>query len=33
MSEAVELAHVFGSDGSPRFVNGVLGGLGSVRDG
>lgn len=33
MSEAVELAHVFGSDGSPRFVNGVLGGLGSLRDG
>jgi N utilization substance protein B len=28
VSEAVDLAHVFGSDSSPRFVNGVLGALG-----
>lgn len=27
INEAVELAKVFGSDSTPRFVNGVLGGL------
>ncbi len=27
INEAVELAKKYGSDGSPRFVNGVLGGL------
>jgi len=27
INEAVELAKVYGSDGSPRFVNGVLGNL------
>lgn len=27
INEAVELAKVFGSDGSPRFINGVLGGI------
>ena len=33
MSEAVELAHVFGSDTSPRFVNGVLGAIDARRNG
>jgi N utilization substance protein B len=27
VNEAVELAKIYGSDGSPRFVNGVLGGF------
>lgn len=32
ISEAVELAKTFGSDSTPRFVNGVLGSLIEVRD-
>jgi N utilization substance protein B len=32
ISEAVELAHLFGAEGTPRFVNGVLGSLASDRD-
>jgi len=27
INEAVELAKLYGSEGSPRFINGVLGGL------
>jgi len=27
INEAVELAKIYGSDGSPRFINGVLGGF------
>jgi transcription antitermination protein NusB len=27
INEAVELAKIFGAEGSPRFINGVLGGL------
>jgi N utilization substance protein B len=33
VSEAVELAHVFGSDTSPRFVNGVLGAIDARHNG
>jgi len=32
INEAVELAKIFGSDSSPRFVNGVLGALVPIRD-
>jgi N utilization substance protein B len=32
INEAVELAKVFGSDSSPRFINGVLGALVPLRD-
>jgi len=32
ISEAVELAKLFGSDSTPRFVNGVLGSLAQIRD-
>lgn len=32
INEAVELAKVFGSDSSPRFVNGVLGSLADNRN-
>ena len=30
LNEAVELAKTFGAEGSPRFVNGVLGGVASM---
>jgi N utilization substance protein B len=33
INEAVELAKMFGSDSSPRFVNGVLGALVPLKDG
>jgi N utilization substance protein B len=32
INEAVELAKVFGSDSSPRFINGVLGSLASRQN-
>lgn len=32
ISEAVELAKTFGSDSTPRFVNGVLGSMVSIRE-
>ncbi len=32
INEAVELAKVFGSDSSPRFINGVLGALVPLKD-
>jgi N utilization substance protein B len=32
INEAVELAKVFGSDSSPRFINGVLGALVPIKD-
>ncbi len=32
INEAVELAKMFGSDSSPRFVNGVLGALVPLKD-
>jgi transcription antitermination protein NusB len=32
INEAVELAKVFGSDSTPRFVNGVLGGLAQAQN-
>jgi N utilization substance protein B len=32
INEAVELAKTFGSDNSPRFVNGVLGSVSSLAD-
>jgi N utilization substance protein B len=31
INEAVELAKVFGSDSSPRFINGVLGSVMGAR--
>ena len=33
INEAVELANIFGSESSPRFVNGVLGSLMRAHDG
>jgi N utilization substance protein B len=32
INEAVELAKIFGSDSSPRFINGVLGALVPLKD-
>ena len=32
INEAVELAKVYGSDSSPRFINGVLGALVPIKD-
>jgi N utilization substance protein B len=32
INEAVELAKVYGSDSTPRFVNGVLGSLAAQHD-
>jgi len=31
INEAVELAKIFGSDSSPRFINGVLGALAPLK--